>query len=597
MTIPRFVDDPLPDARASGSNATMPARLALPSWESVTSALAGLALAALAALGWSAADEARRCAATAAFDAAWRSAATRLVERDVLATQELRRWRAGDGATAPAGCRVVELAFVPTPSPHHPRLRAALRADRDRDDAVHELTALARDSAVDGDVRALAWATAARMDSGAADQDVAERLAPHGDRARFVIDRERARAGADVDAFIARACGVGQDAYVAVPPLERAYAVQDHVGATAAVDDLRAFDAVLLEPARDGAVRFTRADGSDGYAWRHSVHEHATRLAWITAADAAASLLARDAGLLAVAPAAAHAERRVDLRSVPLSVGLGPELSGRAEAAGDAAYATRLTQWIAALLLCGVCAALYARLARRRGDLDRQRNDFVCSVTHELKTPLSNILLYAETLERLDGADPTRVPEFARTIRAEAERLRGRIQQVLDVAAGRDSIEAAPGSTFDPLAVVEAVLGESTPGAKANGTTLVLASHAPIPRVRGSLELLAQAVGGLVDNAVKFGGANTVRIRVRAAQDEVWIDVADEGPGVAPQDRPHVFEPFWRASSAVSQATPGSGLGLALVRRCVERLRGRVELLVTPAIRGATFRIALPAEA
>ncbi|MCC7172305.1 MAG: HAMP domain-containing histidine kinase [Planctomycetes bacterium] len=574
----------------------MPLRLALPSWESVTAITAVLALAALAALGWSGADEARRRATADAFDAAWRSASAELVAWDEECAAEWSRWRAGDDTSPPAGWRAVALAFRAQPRPHDPRLSSAFRADRNGDEALREWTTLARDTSIDDDVRALAWAAAARVDPSTA--GVADDIHPRGDRARFSIDRERARSGLDVDAFLTRSSGIGSDAYAGVPPLERAYAVHDVAPDSPLQDDLRAFDASLLEPDRGGAVRFTRADSSDGYAWRHSTRTDETRLAWISATAATNSALARAPDLVtAAAIGPARGERSIELRTVPLRFVPGPAMQARANAAGTRAYATRLAQVIAALLACGAATALLVRLSARRRDLDRQRNDFVCSVTHELKTPLSNVLLYAETLERLDGSDPAKVPEFARTIRAEAERLRGRIQQVLDVAAGRDSIEAAPGASFDPLAVVEAVLGEATPGARAIGATLVIASHAPIPRVRGSLELLAQAVGGLLDNAVKFGGANTVRIRVRAAQDEVWIDVSDEGPGVTPQDRPHVFEPFWRASSAVSQATPGSGLGLALVRRCVERLRGRVELLVTPAIRGATFRIALPAEA
>lgn len=574
----------------------MPTPLALPSGETITSIAAVIALAALAALGWSGAGEARRQATADAFDAAWRAASAEVVAWDEARAAELTRWRAGDATSPPAGMRAVALAFSAQPRPQDVRLRAALRADRDRTDVLRDLTTLARDASLDDDVRALAWADATRIDPTSAGSP--DDLHPRNDRARFAIDRERARSGFDVEAFVARSTGIGPDAYAGVPPLERAYALRDVAPDATLGDDLRAFDALLLEPDRGGAVRFACADGREALAWRHSTRTDETRLAWITIADATRAVLALAPDRIAVSPTATRPdERGLELRTLPLRVAPGAAMHEQADAAGAAVHATRLAQVIAALLACGACAMLLVRLAARRRDLERQRNDFVCSVTHELKTPLANVLLYAETLERLDGSDPAKVPEFARTIRAEAERLRGRIQQVLDVAAGRDAIEAAPGATFDPLAVVEAVLAEATPGARANGAALVIASHAPIPRVRGSLELLAQAVSGLVDNAVKFGGANTVRIRVRAAQDEVWIDVADEGPGIAPRDRPHVFEPFWRASSAVLQATPGSGLGLALVKRCVERLRGRVELLVTPAVRGATFRIALPAEA
>lgn len=576
----------------------MPLHVSAPRWDTIAAALALAALTALAGLGWSGAHEARRRAIDEFRDAAWARATHALATLDAASAHALTQWATHDARSVPEGFVGASVDYVPEERPHHPRLRAA----HDDPYATAAFAALAADVDVDLNVRTLARAAAldcarstpsAQGSSADAATDDALPVATNG-RARFALDRARARRGIDVDGFVQRLTAGDYDG---VPPLERAYAAQDHAAPNDTIDALRALDALALEPDRDGAHPFTRVDGSRGFAWRHPSTDGATQLVWIGADAYAARCVAATPD---IEPIADGNERdgspSLTLRTVPLRFQPSASALARAEAAGAATYATRLAQVLASLVLCGACTALLVRLARRRADLDRQRNDFVCSVTHELKTPLSNILLYAETLERLDGADPGRVPEFARTIRAEAERLRGRIQQVLDVAAGRDAIEAAPGTTFEPLAVVEAVIAEATPGAKAKGATFVLASFGPVPRVRGSLELLAQAVSGLLDNAVKFGGAATVRVRVRVHDGEILIDVADEGPGIAPKDRPHVFEPFWRASSAVAQATPGSGLGLALVRRCVERLRGRVDLLPTSESRGATFRIAVPAE-
>lgn len=572
----------------------MDVRAKVPSWESIAAAVAIVALAALAVLGFTGAREARRRAADDAFDDGWRTAVAAATRRDATCSEELDAWRTGRSDTLPSGFVVAALAYAPEPLPRDARLRDARRSPN----ATAALSTLAADATVDPDVRAFAAVEALRRPAnGARSGDLAPPT-PRSSRARFALDRRRARDGFGGATFLERLTGLGADGYVGVPPVERAYAAQDHADASELVDALRALDAVWLEPDADGAQTFVRADGSLGFAWRRPGSTASTQVAWVTATDYAARCLAVEPDVLSAETARTQLdERSVTLRAVPLQLVPGPQMVARADAAGSSSYASRLAQVVAALVLCAACAGLLVRLARRRNELDRQRNDFVCSVTHELKTPLSNILLYAETLERLDGADPARVPEFARTIRAEAERLRGRIQQVLDVAAGRDSIEAAPGATFDPLAVVEAVIAEATPGARAKGATIVLASQPPVPAVRGSLELLAQAVSGLLDNAVKFGGAGIVRVRVRCADREVLVDVADEGPGIAAADRPHVFEPFWRASSAVRSATPGSGLGLALVKRCVERLRGRVELVSRSAERGATFRIALPAEA
>lgn len=285
---------------------------------------------------------------------------------------------------------------------------------------------------------------------------------------------------------------------------------------------------------------------------------------------------------------------------LPRAIGLGDAATRDLQRSYDRAWWSRV-RWVAglgvALLSVGAWIAWIVR--RQRAVSDRQR-DFVAAVTHELKTPLSNILLYAETLREAGHDDPARVPSFARTIQDEAERLRQRIQQVLDVASGRRTVTPKDG-TFDPAELAEAVAADYQKGALDRGMRIAVARAGDGPRIYGDPELLAQALGVLLDNAIRYAGHGTVSIVVRAASDRVSIRVRDQGPGILNGDRDRVFEPFVRLGAELTRANPGTGLGLGLARQCVEQLGGRLDLDDEsgsgPGVSGASFRIRLPVAA
>jgi two-component system OmpR family sensor kinase len=114
-----------------------------------------------------------------------------------------------------------------------------------------------------------------------------------------------------------------------------------------------------------------------------------------------------------------------------------------------------------------------------------------------------------------------------------------------------------------------------------------------LPRVRGDRERLRQVIQNLVDNAVKYSSAGG-RVRVSATTDDghVLIDVADEGPGIAPEDQELIFEKFGRSSGG--ETKPGTGLGLFIARSIAEAHGGSLDVESVPA-RGSVFRLELPA--
>lgn len=239
------------------------------------------------------------------------------------------------------------------------------------------------------------------------------------------------------------------------------------------------------------------------------------------------------------------------------------------------------------------------RLELERGLVDelqqavRARQDFIASVSHELRTPLTVITGYTETLLHRSAVVSEQLREHLLTrVLGNAGELRRLIDQLLDVAALERGHKLAPvPSRVDLREVVDAVLEEMAfhldgrPGARAVDATWVSADR----------DLLARTLVNLLSNACKYSEPGTpVSVKARQEGDAVRISVHDDGPGVAPEDRERVFEPFWRGREAVAKAIRGTGIGLALVSEYVAAMGGTVGVESAPG-GGAAFWFTVPA--
>ena len=227
--------------------------------------------------------------------------------------------------------------------------------------------------------------------------------------------------------------------------------------------------------------------------------------------------------------------------------------------------------------------------------LEAVRRDFVANVSHELKTPITSIKGFAETLE--DGAldDPAAAHRFVRIISGQADRLNAIIEDLLALSTLEQSgdnplLQLEEADLCDVVAVALEVCGP-----KAEAKSIELREDCPgrlLTRV--SPPLLEQAVVNLIDNAVKYSAeGSTIVVTLEEMGDEVVVSVTDEGQGIAREHLPRLFERFYRVDKARSRDLGGTGLGLAIVKHVAQVHGGRVSVESVVG-RGSTFRIHLP---
>ena len=244
----------------------------------------------------------------------------------------------------------------------------------------------------------------------------------------------------------------------------------------------------------------------------------------------------------------------------------------------------------------GVVIVMHDTTELRR--LESLRRDFVANVSHELKTPLSSIKAYAETLRNGALNDREASVTFVERIQEQAERLHHLILDLLSLARIESTQQVFEIEPVSIQEVVDACLENYQAVADSKRIVLVAEPQQPGCFVRADKEGLREILDNLVDNAIKYtpeGGRVTIRWRSidEPVSKVATIEVADTGIGIAADALPRVFERFYRVDKARSRELGGTGLGLAIVKHLAQSFGGTVA--ATSEIGGGSiFRVSLP---
>jgi signal transduction histidine kinase len=245
-----------------------------------------------------------------------------------------------------------------------------------------------------------------------------------------------------------------------------------------------------------------------------------------------------------------------------------------------------------ALLLAGILFTL--RAATREMKLAQAKSSFVSNVSHELKTPLALIRMFAEILELGRTTSREKEHEYHHIIHRESRRLTQLIDNILDfskIEAGRKQYEF----TWCNLAtVVEEVLHTYEYQITSAGFELETHIASVLPPAKVDQDAIAQAVLNLLNNAVKYSAdRKRIELRVETRSSDIVIEVADHGIGIPRSEHEKIFEKFYRVSNDLVHTVRGTGLGLALVKHIVDAHGGKILVDSTPG-KGSRFTILLP---
>ncbi len=246
-------------------------------------------------------------------------------------------------------------------------------------------------------------------------------------------------------------------------------------------------------------------------------------------------------------------------------------------------------------------ATQIAEREERLKKLDRLKSEFVSSVSHELKTPLTTIKLLAHLLQGSRLVEEERL-DYSKTIAIECDRQIEFVGNLLDLSRIESGAYKLRKTRIDVRDLIESCVEVERHRATSLGLTITADVPAKFVAVTGDYEALRRVLRGLIDNALKYTPAGgNIEVSAREVDEMVAISVSDTGKGIHETDLPHVFEKFYRAAveaeygvqGSTGTASPGVGLGLYLAQHIVGQLNGKMSVTSKQGV-GTTFTVFLP---
>jgi PAS domain S-box-containing protein len=229
----------------------------------------------------------------------------------------------------------------------------------------------------------------------------------------------------------------------------------------------------------------------------------------------------------------------------------------------------------------------------RQHELQQTKNDVISLVSHEMRTPLTAIQGMTELLAQYE-VDPRRSKEMHLAINDEVKRLTRMITGYLDITRLESGATGLRRQAVRVENLLERILLMLDPVAAQSGIRLVRRFAPELPALLADADLLSRAVENLISNAIKYSPSGTeVTVATSSDEEAVFIEVADQGYGIAAADLTRIFEKFYRVPRVQDAGVPGTGLGLALVREIAE-LHGGSVAVKSEGNAGSTFTLRIP---
>jgi signal transduction histidine kinase len=229
---------------------------------------------------------------------------------------------------------------------------------------------------------------------------------------------------------------------------------------------------------------------------------------------------------------------------------------------------------------------------RKLTELDRAKTEFVSIVSHELQTPLTNIIGFAQTIQKLH-LPKEKIERYLKIIEFEGRRLAALIEDYLDVSKIEMGSFELRRTEFDMRDLIKETVPVIDVPPDITIPTALPAQPCPLVADKDRLK---QVIVNVLSNAIRYTGpGGAIAIRCEDFSDRVLVHIQDQGPGIPADDQKRVFEKFFRRADDISKKSRGSGLGLYIVKNIIELHHGSVWIDSAPG-EGSTFSFSLPKE-
>jgi signal transduction histidine kinase len=265
------------------------------------------------------------------------------------------------------------------------------------------------------------------------------------------------------------------------------------------------------------------------------------------------------------------------------------------EAAGRQA-AVYIWAGLLVVLLILTSGAIAAQTVGKQIKLNKLKNVFIATVTHELKTPLASMRVLVDTLLEGNYESERTVNEYLRLISKENERLSHLIDNFLTFSRMERNKQAFEISTVSPVEIANAAAEAVRAKFDMNNVRFNVAMDKPLPMIRADKDAMVTVLVNLLDNSYKYSGNDkNIELRIYSADSYVCFSVKDNGIGMTRRQTRKAFDRFYQADTSLARRTEGAGLGLSIVKFIVDAHNGRIDVK-SELGKGSIFTVKLPAE-